>query len=512
MASPIAWLLRFAPLLLLPLAGGVLAQQDTQSQAREAAIVNRVTWGATPTELARASKLGIDRYLQAQLHPAAQDKLPEAVQRRIDALAISRQSDEDARAAQIDMRQNAKKMPEDKMLRINRDARQMSIRRAADVNERALLRAVYGGNQLHEHMTWFWMNHFNVDLQKGDVGMFLSQYEDQAIRPHALGKFRDLLAATMRSPSMLIYLDNTQNVAGKINENYARELMELHTLGVNSGYTQTDVQELARILTGLGISNSVEPPKVNPALRAQVVQKGYFLFNPARHDYGSKVFLGRTVAGTGMQEVEQAAALLASHPATAKFISTKLAAYFVGDAPPTSLIDKMSRTFLEKDGDISATLQTLFASPEFAASLKAGVFKDPIHYVYSSLRLTYSGMPAFANGMAGVSLLVRMGQPLNQRQTPDGYPLLKSDWTGSGQMTTRFEIASIIAGAPLVFYRQSPSDQPANVPHPPNLLKANEGNGLFSTISARTREAVEQGRSTAVANTYLLASPEFMRR
>lgn len=512
MPSPVSWLFRIAPLLLLPLATGVLAQQESPLQSRDVALVNRVTWGATPAELARAQKTGIDRYLHAQLHPAAQDKLPDAVQRRIDTLSISRQSDEEARAIQIDIRQKAKKLPEEQMPEVNRKARQMSIQRAADVNERALLRAVYGGNQLHDQMTWFWMNHFNVDLQKGDVGMFLSQYEDRAIRPHALGKFRDLLAATMRSPSMLIYLDNTQNVAGKINENYARELMELHTLGVDGGYSQHDVQELARILTGLGISISLDSPKVKPALQAQVVQEGYFLFNPARHDYDSKVFLGRTIAGRGMQEVEQAADLLARHPATAKFISRKLAAYFVGDAPPASLVEKMSRTFLEKDGDISATLQTLFASPEFAASLKAGVFKDPVHYVYSSLRLTYSGMPAFANGTAGVSLLVRMGQPLNQHQTPDGYPLLKSDWTGSGQMTTRFEIASVIAGAPQVFYRDSPDEQPANVPHPPNLLKANEDNGLFSAFSPRTREAIEQARSTAVANTYLLASPEFMRR
>ena len=180
----------------------------------------------------------------------------------------------------------------------------MARERGAEVGERALWRALYSPNQLQDQMTWFWMNHFSVDSEKGDVGIFLSQYEDRAIRPHALGKFRDLLAATMRSPSMLIYLDNTQNVAGKINENYARELMELHTLGVDGGYSQNDVQELARILTGLGLGNSLEPPKVKTALRGQVVQQGYFLFNPARHDYGTKVFLGhnhrwRWHAGSG---------------------------------------------------------------------------------------------------------------------------------------------------------------------------------------------------------------------
>ncbi|CAB3630316.1 DUF1800 domain-containing protein [Achromobacter pestifer] len=512
MAWKTSWLHRFAPLLLLPLAINAIAQQAPQSLARDAALVNRVTWGATPAELERARNMGIDHYLREQLRPARQDNLPAEIQRRIDALSISQQSDDAARAIQITLRQQSRKLPEDEKFAANRKAHQMSLARAAEVNERAVLRALYTPHQLQDQMTWFWMNHFNVDFQKGDVGIFLSQYEDNAIRPHALGKFRDLLAATMRSPSMLIYLDNTQNMAGKINENYARELMELHTLGAGGGYSQNDVQELARILTGLGISNSLEPPKIKRELLAQVVQQGYFLFNPARHDYGSKVFLGHAIAGAGMQEVEQAADLLARNPATAKFISKKLAAYFAGEAPPASLVDKMSRTFLEKDGDISATLQTLFGSPEFAASLKTGVFKDPVHYFYSSMRMTYNGLPPIINAKVGVNLLKRLGQPLNQHLTPDGYPLSQSDWSGSGQMTVRFEIANAIASSPQSFYRNSPDDRPANVPRPPNLLAANDGNGLFSMMSTRTRDAIEQAKSIPIANTYLLASPEFMRR
>ncbi|NMK49543.1 DUF1800 domain-containing protein [Achromobacter sp. Bel] len=512
MARLTSWLSRVFPLALLPLAVGAFAQQEIQPQARDAALVNRVTWGATPAELAGAQKMGIDRYLQAQLHPTAPDKLPAAIQRHVDALSISRQSDEDARTIQIAIRQKAKELPEDEKLQANREARQIANQRAADVNARALWRAVYGNNQLRDQMTWFWMNHFNVNFQKGDIGVFLSQYEDRAIRPHALGKFRDLLVATMQSPAMLIYLDNTQNSAGKINENYARELMELHTLGVGGGYSQNNVQELARILTGLGVGSTLDPPKVKPALRGQIVQQGYFLFNPARHDYGTKMFLGHTIGGGGMREAEQAADLLARQPATAAFISRKLAAYFVGDAPPASLVDKMRRTFLEKDGDISATLQTLFASPEFAASLKHGVFKDPVHYVYSSLRLTYDGMPPITNSQAGVVLLKRLGQPLNQRLTPDGYPLAQSDWSGSGQMTMRFEVANFIASAPQVLYRESPDDRPKNVPQPPNLLKTHDSNSLFSMLSPRTREVIAQAKSTVLANTYLLASPEFMRR
>lgn len=505
-------LLRAAPLLLLPLAASALAQPDLDAQAREAALVNRMTWGATPSELARIQKMGTERYLQAELRPAPGDKLPPEVQERIDALSISRHSDEDARATQLDMRAEAKKLPPDEQQKAMREARQFSLRRAAEVNQRALWRALYSNRQLQDQMSWFWMNHFNVDLQKGDVGIFLSQYEDRAIRPHALGKFRDLLKATMRSPAMLLYLDNVQNVAGKINENYARELMELHTLGVGGGYSQTDVQELARILTGVGIAAKPEPPKVRPEWRAQVVQDGLFLFNPARHDQGEKTFLGHRIAAAGMQEVDEAADLLARSPATARHISGKLATYFVGDNPPTSLVGKMSKTFLATDGDIAATLHTLFASPEFAASMQAGVFKDPVHYVYSSLRLTYADMPPILNPKPGIGMLRQLGQPLNQRLTPDGYPMSQSDWSGSGQMTARFEVASAIAGAPQRLYREDGDAAPVSLPRIPDLLKANGGNGLFARLSPATREAIAQAKSPRDANLYLLASPEFMRR
>ncbi len=501
-----------APLLLLFLSAGALAQPDAGAKARDAALVDRVTWGATPSELARIRQMGAERYLRAQLHPSEQDALPAEVQQRIDALSISRVSDEAARATQLGMRQKAEKLPPDQKLKAMREARQFSIRRASEVSDRALWRALYSANQLQDQMAWFWMNHFNVDLGKGDAGIFLSQYEDRAIRPHALGKFRDLLSATMRAPAMLIYLDNTRNAAGRINENYARELMELHTLGVDGGYSQADVQELARILTGLGVGQQAEPPKVRPEWRAKVVQEGLFLFNPARHDFGEKQFLGHRIAGTGMQEADEAAGLLARNPATARHISRKLAVYFTGDSPPAALVEAMSKTFLATDGDIAATLGTLFDSPEFSASLQKGVFKDPVHYVYSSLRLAYDGMPPIRNPRPGIGMLKQLGQPLNQRLTPDGYPMSQSDWAGSGQMTARFEVASVIAGAPQRFYKEDGDSGPVELPRMPGLLKANAGNGLFAGLSPATREAIEQAKSTRNANIYLLASPEFMRR
>lgn len=486
--------------------------RDAAARAQDAALLNRITWGATPADLARLRELGAARYLQAQLHPDPRARLPPAVQQRIDALSISRQSADDALAEQRAIRQDAKDAAPGPKQDAQRDARAISRQRADDTATRAFYRALYSPNQLQEQMTWFWMNHFHVYAAKNDIGTYIDQYEERAIRPHALGKFRDLLAATLRSPAMLVYLDNTQNAAGHINENYARELMELHTLGVKGGYTQTDVQELARILTGLGIRNAKGAPKLRPELRGQLVEDGLFIFNPARHDYGDKTFLGHTIHGAGMAEVDQAVDLLARHPATARFVSTKLAVYFMGDAPPASVIDKMAKTFQAQDGDIAATLQTLFASPEFAHSLKAGVFKDPVHYVYSALRLAYADLPPIVNTRPGMAMLRQLGQPLNQRLTPDGYPQAQSDWAGSGQMTARFEVARAIAAGPQAFYREGDDKGPVDLPRMPDLLRQDGADGLFAHLSPATRQAIAQAKNPKDANTYLLASPEFMRR
>lgn len=489
-------------------AAATAPQEDTR--AYEAALVNRITWGATPAELARIREIGAQRYLHAQLHPDAHARLPAEVQSAIDALPINQETEQDAQARQRKLRQDARDLDPQAKLQAQREARAISRQRAQDAASRAVWRALYSPAPLQEQMTWFWMNHFNVFAGKGDVGTYLPQYEERAIRPHALGKFRDMLRATVRSPAMLVYLDNTRNVAGHINENYAREIMELHTLGVGGGYTQKDVQELARILTGLGVHNSDKPPKVKPELRAGLVQQGLFLFNPARHDSGDKVFLGHTIRGGGLEEVDQAIDLLARHPSTARFVSTKLAAYFVGESPPPALVARMAKTFLAQDGDIAATLQTMIASPEFVKSLKTGVFKDPVHYVFSALRLTYADMPPIRNPKAVLSMLQQMGQGMYQRPTPDGYPMSQSDWAGSGQMTQRFEIARAIAAAPQPFYRTTEAPEPVALPKATPLLDANPD--LLRVLSPATRQAVGQARKPVDANTYLLASPEFMRR
>jgi uncharacterized protein (DUF1800 family) len=233
--------------------------------------------------------------MRDQLNPRPAP-LPPAAQAQIDAMAISRTPLDQLVTALDAQRKAADALPDEDQKKAARQAYQQQLNKLArEAQTRFVLRALYSPNQLQEQMTWFWMNHFNVNLRKDNIRAMVGDYEENAIRPHALGKFRDLLGATLHHPAMLRYLDNAQNAGNRINENYARELMELHTLGVGSGYSQADVQELARVLTGVGVSMQpldAPPPNVRPALRADYVRKGLFEFNPNRHDYGPKTLLG----------------------------------------------------------------------------------------------------------------------------------------------------------------------------------------------------------------------------
>jgi uncharacterized protein (DUF1800 family) len=308
---------------------------------------------------------------------------------------------------------------------------------------------------------------------------------------------------------MLIYLDNARNAAGHVNENFARELMELHTLGVDGGYSQRDVQELARILTGLGVNLGSGTPNVGPRLQSQYVRDGLFEFNPNRHDYGDKQFLGRHVHGQGLKEADDALDRLARNPSTARFISRKLATYFVSDQPSAALVERMAVEFERSDGDIAATLATLFASPEFAASL-GRKFKDPIHYVVSAVRLAYDDKPILNAGPM-MNWLNRMAEPLYGRQTPDGYPLTSEAWASPGQMATRFEIAKAIGtGSAGLFRREGP--QAIERPAFPQLANPLFYESLQHALAQPTREALEQASSPQEWNIFLLASPEFMNR
>jgi uncharacterized protein (DUF1800 family) len=365
------------------------------------------------------------------------------------------------------------------------------------------------------------MNHFSVFSGKGNVRYTLPDYEEQAIRPNALGKFRDLVMATATSPAMLEYLDNAQSAANRINENYARELMELHTLGVSGGpsgsrYTQQDVQELARVLTGLGIAFAPKPPQLGPAMAPLYVRRGLFEFNPSRHDRNPKTVLGHQIAGKGLDEVEAAVTLLCHQPATARFISTRLATYFVADEPPRALVDRMARTFDKTDGDIAAVLKTMFLDKDFLASLDRGgplkvdKFKDPVAFVVSSVRLAYEGK-SLTNYHPLVAWLTQLGEPLYGRVTPDGYPLTEAAWTSSGQMVRRFEIARAIGSGNAGLFNNED-----NTPGPaagfPMLTSRFYYDTIEPALGTRTRAALGKTNSQQEWNTVLLASPDWMER
>jgi uncharacterized protein (DUF1800 family) len=465
------------------------------------ALVNRLSWGET-AEGDTLGGLSPSAWLERQLHPSDDDGLPPPVQAQIAAMDISSKPMRELAMEVKDLQMQAKDARKDggedaKMARKPFQEEMNSLERQAQT--RSLLRDLYSRNQLKEQLTWFWFNHFNVHAKKGVIRALVGDYEERAIRPNVLGKFSTLLAATLAHPAMIQYLDNQQNAVGHINENYAREIMELHTMGVGSGYTQQDVQELARILTGVGVNLNPRRADFGPATLVE--------FNPKRHDFGDKTFLGHAIKGSGLEEVAQAIDLISHQPVTAHYISTKLAQYFCCDAPSPALVDAMAATFLKSDGDISDVLRTLFASPEFTASL-GHKFKDPMHWTVSALRASF-GDRVIANPQPMLNWLNRMGEPLFGHETPDGYALTEAAWTGPGQMATRFEIARQIgAGAPQLF--KSDDGMPPPREPPPVLEQTSYYQSL--ALPAATKAAITQGATQADRNMLFLSSPDFMRR
>jgi uncharacterized protein (DUF1800 family) len=325
---------------------------------------------------------------------------------------------------------------------------------AEELASQRLVRDIYSNAQLQEVMTDFWLNHFNVYLHKDEATpYYLVSYERDVIRPRSLGKFEDLLEATAHSPAMLLYLDNSssmgpdspaaeknrqrdaRNPAAKkkapegLNENYARELMELHTLGVNGGYTQADVTQVARVLTGW----TVERPQ----------RGGGFKFDENRHEPGTKKVLGKKIKEHGEQEGRELLHMLATRPATAKFISRKLAIRFEGDEPPQNLVDRMAKSYMHTNGDISAVLTTLFRSPEFwsAETYRAKV-KTPLEYVVSAARASSVNTD---NMLPLVNALRDMGMPLYGAIPPTGYKWDSSTWISTGALVNRMNFALTLA-------------------------------------------------------------------
>ena len=372
-----------------------------------------------------------------------------------------------------------------------------------DLVEGKLYRAILSNRQLAEELADFWYNHFNVFLDKGADRFLVPTYEREAIRPHVLGHFRDLLEATASSPAMLFYLDNWQSVApdmvrrpnGKkpqrgLNENYARELMELHTLGVDGGYTQKDIVEVARCFTGWTIRN----PQ----------QGGSFEFNDRVHDKGEKVVLGVTIpAGGGKEDAEKVLDILAKHPSTAKFISTKLARRFVADDPPPALIEHMAKTFIDTNGDIRELMKTMLASKEFfsAGAYQAKV-KTPFEMIASAIRATGAEVD-YAFPLA--QQIAQLGEPLYRKVEPTGYPTANAEWMNSASLLGRMNFAialtqNKVPGVKIDATRFS--DDPARMAR----------QLLFQEPSKPTLEAIAKTSDPAMMAGLVLGSPDFQKR
>lgn len=509
-------LTRFMPLFAALAYGapGLAAEAGIPLGTADLALIDRLTWGVNESTAAEFSALGRDRWLDRQLHPGPKDKLPAAAQAQIATMPITTQPVTEL-APSLTAQQRALNQIQDvEQKKTAQQAYQQAMnelgRQAA---ARSLLRDLYSPDQLREKMTWFWFNHFNVHLPKADIRATIGDYEERALRRNALGRFRDLLGATATHPAMLRYLDNAENAKGHINENYAREIMELHTMGVGSGYSQEDVQELARILTGVGVNN--QPPDANipkPNITAQpdYIRAGLFEFNPNRHDYGVKHFLGHTIEGHGFAEVEQALDILARQPATATYVSRKIATYFMSDTPPDALVQRMAQAFRTTDGDIVSVLLVMLKSPEFTDSLRAKAkYKDPMQFVLSAVRLAYDTR-VILNTQPILGWLNRLAEGLYNHQTPDGYPMTAAAWDGPGQMATRFEIARQIGSNAAGLFK-APTPDAVERPAFPQIQNAFYFNVVAHTLSAATRATLDQATSPQEWNTLFLSSPEFMR-
>jgi len=374
-----------------------------------------------------------------------------------------------------------------------------------------MYRALYSNRQLEEVLVDFWLNHFNVFNGKGQGRMLLTSYERDAIRPYALGRFRDLLLATARHPAMLFYLDNWQSQAPRddlaappfpanvrrpgLNENYGRELMELHTLGVDGGYTQDDVIAVARAFTGWTIYD--------------VNKIAEFQFNPAFHDRKEKIVLGHTIpAGGGEQDGIQVIDILARHPSTARFISKKLAQRFVADAPPQSLVDRMAATFTATGGDLRAVVDTMLTSREF---LSEGAWqaklKSPLEMVLSAVRVLGADV---TDPMALAQRIADLGQPLYGKAEPTGYSTTSDAWSNSAGFLGRINFAGALAAGQIAGVK-------VDLAHVSSNGEAAARRLLGAAVSPATLKLLENGAkgtalSPASITALVLASPDFQRR
>jgi len=456
-------------------------------------VLNRLGYGPRPGDADKVRAMGLDKWIDLQLHP---DRIPDpgtaahlaplrtlrlSTGELVARYEIPPEARREIQARRAELGDNAS---EEQM----REARRDFMRKyrgemdgtpqdvVQELQSAKILRAVYSERQLDEVMADFWLNHFNVFAGKGPVKFMIGEYERDVIRPHAWGRFEDLLRATAESPAMLFYLDNWlsadpnapsfgdrpfgggfarrpfgrrtwlmdagprppaapagpgQRQKRGLNENYAREIMELHTLGVDGGYTQKDVTEVARCFTGWTMRN---PRQGQPQ----------FIFNDRIHDHGDKTVLGHKIKGGGKKEGDEVIHLLATHPSTARFISYKLARRFVADEPPAALVDRAAETFRRTEGDMRAVVKTIITSPEFdSPAARAAKIKTPLEFVVSAVRASGAEVDD-ARGLAG--RLASMGMPLYQQQPPTGYKDTADAWVSTSGLLARLNLALDLAG------------------------------------------------------------------
>lgn len=374
-------------------------------------VLNRLAFGPRPGQVAEVAQTGWRKWVEKQLHPESIDDsaTEQLVRDRCPSLAMSL----------TELMDDPK--DQQKRNKIRRDRKEELI-------DSVILRAASSNRQFQEVMVEFWRNHFNVDFNK--VPMLAGHFEENVIRVHCFGKFEDLLLATAKHPAMLVYLDNSVSRARGLNENYARELMELHTLGVDNGYTQKDVVALARVLTGWTVG-----------WRPGASGREYgFVFEQRRHDYDPANVVGLELSGRkGMADGEAAIRHLAHHEGTAQFIVTKLCRYLVGDQPPQSLVDKVVAVFQKSGGDLRETYRAIVFSPEFGET-KAyrSKFKTPFDFVISTLRIADAKVNASRRLAHELRL---MGQPIYECVEPTGYSDAQEAWLDPGVLVYRWNLA-----------------------------------------------------------------------
>jgi uncharacterized protein (DUF1800 family) len=560
--------------VVVPLTGqSVPAQPDRDAVVH---VLNRLGYGPRPGDIERVTQLGIDEYIAQQLSPeriadpALAQRLAAFPTLALKTTEIARDYYGPAEAIRRAERQAAARAgqttptPQQTMMAGDptmagqagqsarpaartvspelRAARQKEQQVLQDLMQARVVRAVSSERQLEEVLVDFWFNHFNVFSGKGQVRVYLTEYERDAIRPHVLGNFREMLGAVAESPAMLFYLDNFQNVDPKaaqrqadqqlarqrqtatrgrgrgrvrpqtaqqqeqqaqrlmqarnrgLNENYARELMELHTLGVDGGYTQADVVAVARAFTGW----TIDRPR----------DGGVFQFNAALHDNDPKVILGTTIKAGGKKDGEAVLDLLAAHPATARFIATKLAQRFVADDPPAAVIDRAAQVFLDSKGDLRAVTRAIVTSPEFLSTdARRAKVKTPLEFVASAVRASGATVTVV---QPLVLALRTLGMPLYGAQPPTGWGDTAEDWVNTGALLNRLNFAIQLSGGQLRGVRINVRTLAPDVSEA--TRDAVVSHLVSGEISSVTRETLARAESPQHLVALTLGSPEFQKK